>query len=1122
MSAPTRATRRRTADEDPFLNPERAAGATPLAAALSSARQAVRRSMPSLLRPSPPRTPQAVDGRRSLFQDPAAESPSRPGSSADPLGSQVFREAGSAPETPSATPRARTRRQSAGSSAGSSGGSSAASAAALSNGNTRAASPAAAPPSISEAAARAQQRSTSATGAAAAAAAAATPGAETPEGQQWEGIRKLRGALEAGLAGEGGPQALAEALRALVGLVDARTRAFDLRATSVPKRLQFVLHLLGRIMAAPEAHKHPDIQARLCKLYLILAPGGAVLTSTAKTVYAISKDKANDARFGSEGLVEGVLEVLGRAPSASVEVQALLFLCGALKHTSESEPIRQTLVALNAIEPLAALVRPEALKALLEQAGRESKDKGRTKVAQLLVQVTAALRNVAVNAREAKQAFVDSGAVASLCGLLGDYADHAEVALNVCRILSKLTLFPEYPNNAALVVRACFILGNLTGDDERPRVAIAAEHKAVEPLVRLLIQYADMDAAACADEADKSTQTKPEDDPQQQQQQEGEKKKEQKEQKEQQKATGATLTELEQVLIKLIRLLANVAISREAGPVVAATRGIEVLCSLLERKSPVTHEELVLNIVGAITNFSFYATPSNIILQHQSDISYCTPLPSPSLPLFVSPHLFALLESDNDESVIESVRAFGNFSRSEAVRAVMVERRIDEVMSILLEHHAKEVAFNACGVLMNLATDRARLRPEVVDETVPRLLRLLSEHGASDADTELLVVACKTLFNLCIDDGASGASGASGAAGSNALSLTQLAELKRVLERIGAPAAGDEGKAELAHVTTQLARLNSNAPLVALAAALALLCCSAEPLGSSSSSSSGGGGVNCAYTAVDPLAHQAFHYDLTPLRHSPGAADLEWAVESNSSSGRQRTWRVYGSVCGATTAAGASYCAGSAVCAKGLWTWRYWSYGALASQSFCPLGDGSGSGSGNSSSAEGNASAGLALTYEHGDPCGGSGSSGATRQTTIELLCDAAAEALPLASSMSADECRLTLRLRSRHACGSPVPYPSPSSSSSSSGSSDSSSSGAGQSGAESSRGQGSGSNSGSSGSGRAEGHRGHWVAVVVTVAACALAAACAAAAALVWARRRGSSEAGTGGLYTSLRAAAS
>ena len=130
-------------------------------------------------------------------------------------------------------------------------------------------------------------------------------------------------------------------------------------------------------------------------------------------------------------------------------------------------------------------------------------------------------------------------------------------------------------------------------------------------------------------------------------------------------SVAASRRETEGLIIKLVRLLANVSISREIGPLVASIPGIEVLVALVrlheslfksdanDDKDNFRGEELLLNIICTAQNLSYYADPSdglsvNRMWDLRSDISRS---------------LAPLLFHANEEVVLESVSAFGNFSK---------------------------------------------------------------------------------------------------------------------------------------------------------------------------------------------------------------------------------------------------------------------------------------------------------------------------------------------------------------------------------------------------------------------------------------------------------------------------
>lgn len=70
------------------------------------------------------------------------------------------------------------------------------------------------------------------------------------------------------------------------------------------------------------------------------------------------------------------------------------------------------------------------------------------------------------------------------------------------------------------------------------------------------------------------------------------------------------------------------------------------------------HEELVLNLVRCTTNLSFYAI---------SD-SENSPSPLFNNPIKTAALIAPMLLHNHPDGVLESVRAFGNFSRIESVR----------------------------------------------------------------------------------------------------------------------------------------------------------------------------------------------------------------------------------------------------------------------------------------------------------------------------------------------------------------------------------------------------------------------------------------------------------------------
>ncbi|CAH6778265.1 Armc2 [Phodopus roborovskii] len=190
--------------------------------------------------------------------------------------------------------------------------------------------------------------------------------------------------------------------------------------------------------------------------------------------------------------------------------------------------------------------------------------------------------------------------------------------------------------------------------------------------------------------------------------------------------------EADDVLVKLTRVLANIAIHPRIGPVLAANpRVVGLLLTTLESKSLVDCEELVINATAAINNLSFYQVKSSI-LQHQK--------------LHVAELLLKLLVSNNMDGILEAVRVFGNLSQDNDVCNFLMQKNVHKFMIALLGAKHQDVCFSACGVLLNLTVDKDKRAILKEGGGVKKLLDCLREFGPSD--WQLACLVCKTLWNF--------------------------------------------------------------------------------------------------------------------------------------------------------------------------------------------------------------------------------------------------------------------------------------------------------------------------------------------------------------------------------------
>lgn len=462
----------------------------------------------------------------------------------------------------------------------------------------------------------------------------------------------------------------------------------------------------------------PRLLLRLGKLILSMKVTGNNLSNICMVVYRVAKTEKNDQLFLEEDMLKCLVDTVKGCEIGSHH-DALIYTAGAIKHLSSNNPTTQKeLVSLEGIEGLAEILDAITKDVLMSM-------KGNAQFTSLLVQVTGALRNLA-DVIGAKEIFISTGVVRNLAIVLGPYSSDSDVVWNVCRALSKLTLYTEccselsesctwlqalkkilsdYEKKQELVVRVCFILGNLTSKSENVRHAIFFDESFMEVILSVMQTYFNLEM-----EVLKNGPTTKE------KQLNGENK-------------GPNRNE--DVLNKAIRVIANLSISPEAGGGLAASEPlVDLLIHILDVKDATDSEELVLNTVATLNNLSFYNDTDSVLQNRQVEITKM---------------LISLLMPDNMDAMVEATRVFGNFSRSKEVRTVLAEHKVDEIMIALLDAGERETVFTACGVLINLMIDE-QIKPKLKEEDgIKKLVDVLRDFGKHD--WQLSSMVCQILWN---------------------------------------------------------------------------------------------------------------------------------------------------------------------------------------------------------------------------------------------------------------------------------------------------------------------------------------------------------------------------------------
>lgn len=450
-------------------------------------------------------------------------------------------------------------------------------------------------------------------------------------------------------------------------------------------------------------------------------------------IFTMSKETLLDKALAD--MIELLLKVLDEGDDRGFK--SVCYVLGALRNLSLEEANSESIVSAGGIARISRLLDEKVYTEL--STGQPNPD---STTEQLLVEVCGVLRNLAI-VKNKQKLFLKENCLRRLCLLMGRFSEHPQMMLNVCRILSKLSLnkgcrdlisdpqhlrsmmkmLQQHNTKLALCIRVCFTLGNLTVSNDRNRTEISDKCDGVTVLLEILKRNCDRDLRIITYKKRKNND-------------------ENKEESKDYKKAMAMDREISDMLVKLIRVIANLSINRRIGAMFSKEPNISSLVDLLQRKNLEEHEELVLNIISAITNLSFYHQISS---QNARDVTLPLVDNNKDILACLIPHLF----SQNSEVVVESVRALGNFSREANFRDYMRSSRVDETLVVLLDHSDPKVVYGVCGVLLNIAADTTghAVFFEKDCAGVDRIISVLTRFGLEDYG--LTDVVCKAFLNLC-------------------------------------------------------------------------------------------------------------------------------------------------------------------------------------------------------------------------------------------------------------------------------------------------------------------------------------------------------------------------------------
>ncbi|KAM6954101.1 armadillo repeat-containing protein 2 [Aplochiton taeniatus] len=452
-----------------------------------------------------------------------------------------------------------------------------------------------------------------------------------------------------------------------------------------------------------------QLDLQLAKLCLALKVSGNNLLNICKLVFKISRSESNDVLFQNNSILDSLLCVLS-TEDVCASGEAFIYSVGTVKFLSGNTSLLRLLldkgfvgVAQQLLHRLHPLSQPG--HAQFAVAGH------------ILVQLTATLRNLA-DLPESRPLFVSYVILSELCMVLRCHHNDQDICTNVARIYSKLssysecclalakipgiyTLFIELLSKHRwkqdLVVRLLFTLGNLTSKSDTARELLSQVPECMGTLLQLYPTYRDGAAA--------SPPASP---------------------------PAAGWRRAEDVLVKLLRVLANMSIHPVVGPALAANGDVvQLLLEILELRSTQESEELLVNVAATINNLSFYQGQCSVIKQRAPVIAKL---------------MLKLLLCSSMEAVLEATRVYGNLSQARDVRDFIMLNRVHQFLLTLLDSKSGEVCFSACGVLTNLALDPPSRFTLLTEGVTAKLTDCLKDLGPGD--WQLAGLVCQTLWNL--------------------------------------------------------------------------------------------------------------------------------------------------------------------------------------------------------------------------------------------------------------------------------------------------------------------------------------------------------------------------------------
>nr|XP_022913013.1 armadillo repeat-containing protein 2 isoform X1 [Onthophagus taurus] len=478
------------------------------------------------------------------------------------------------------------------------------------------------------------------------------------------------------------------------------------------------IHILKCLYKFVESYNE-ELLLALARIILALKVTGNNLSGVCKLIFKVAKSDKNDSLFFQKNILELFVDSIGRC-SPLEDAEACVYGYGAIKFLTMNPNLLQRTINFG-ILPLMVL----HLQLINNYKHEKSIIPEQTNHA--LFQLTGALRNLAGD-ETMFDLFIESQAISQLCLTINQFSLDLDIVSNISRTLSTLStndncsdhiseypeiykvfirLFQKYSGNEEIIVRLTYIMGNIVSRIDEARIKFYKEENSINSLINLWKVYLERTLKHCSLRLESEEND-----------------------------CGNT----EDVMIKIIRIIANIAINSDIGIKMNKEYGTELIDEFLKVliSNPFKkNDELVLSVLSTLNNLSFYYSS-----EMDNDVFHIKQVD-------IVEAILEYITTPKKDNVIEAMRILGNLSRCNITRSYIAQKHVLETLLNILEADDITLLRTTVGVCVNLMADNRNRIQLKNSNGIFKLIALLNTHG--QYDWSLATLTCQVIWNYCID-----------------------------------------------------------------------------------------------------------------------------------------------------------------------------------------------------------------------------------------------------------------------------------------------------------------------------------------------------------------------------------